>query len=114
MNVRLFQLINHYDPSNGQPDGHGIPLSSDPYSPGKWIDQRPDWNEARMGRGGDPRIMTYASRTPLHEAAKRGSAETVTASSSSVRARTRLAKDYGRRRRKRGTTARATSHVARN
>ena len=69
VNVRLFQLINHYDGSNGQPSGHGVRLSE---FRGRWIDQRPDWNVARWGRAGDPAAMTYASRTALHEAAKRG------------------------------------------
>lgn len=76
VNVRLFQLINHYDGSNGQPSGHGVPLSR--YRD-RWIDQRGDWNVARWGRAGDPKEMTYASRTPLHEAAQRGSADTVAA-----------------------------------
>ena len=76
VNVRLFQLINHYDGSNGQPSGHGVPLSK--YR-GRWIDQRGDWNIARWGCAGDPAEMTYASRTPLHEAAQRGSADTVAA-----------------------------------
>ena len=76
VNVRLFQLINHYDGSNGQPSGHGVPLSK--YR-GRWIDQRGDWNKARWGCAGDPAEMTYASRTPLHEAAQRGSADTVAA-----------------------------------
>ena len=76
VNVRLFQLINHYDGSNGQPSGLGVPLSQ--YR-GRWIDQRGDWNIARWGRAGDPAEMAYASRTPLHEAAQRGSADTVAA-----------------------------------
>ncbi|KAK7247690.1 hypothetical protein SO694_00124043 [Aureococcus anophagefferens] len=76
VNVRLFQLINHYDGSNGQPSGHGVPLSK--YR-GRWIDRRGDWNIARWGRAGDPAEMTYASRAPSHEAAQRGSADTVAA-----------------------------------
>jgi hypothetical protein len=76
VNARLFQLINYLDGSNGQPSGHGVRLSE---FRGRWIDQRPDWNVARWGRAGDPAAMTYASRTALHEAAKRGCAETVAA-----------------------------------
>ncbi|KAH8070630.1 hypothetical protein JL721_5032 [Aureococcus anophagefferens] len=76
VNARLFQLINYLDGSNGQPSGHGVRLSE---FRGRWIDQRPDWNVARWGRAGDPAAMTYASRTALHEAAKRGCAATVAA-----------------------------------
>lgn len=76
VNVRLFQLINHLDICNGRPSGHGVPLAR--YCD-RWIDQCSDWNVARWGRAGDPEAMTYASRTPLHEAAQRGAAETVAA-----------------------------------
>ncbi|KAH8049063.1 hypothetical protein JL722_12063 [Aureococcus anophagefferens] len=48
VNARLFQLINYLDGSNGQPSGHGVRLSE---FRGRWIDQRPDWNVARWGRG---------------------------------------------------------------
>ncbi|KAH8093574.1 hypothetical protein JL720_4715 [Aureococcus anophagefferens] len=75
LNRRLY-LINYLDGSNGQPSGHGVRLSE---FRGRWIDQRPDWNVARWGRAGDPAAMTYASRTALHEAAKRGCAATVAA-----------------------------------
>ena len=60
VNVRLFQLINHYDGSNGQPSGHGVPLSK--YR-GRWIDQRGDWNIARWGCAGDAGVALILELT---------------------------------------------------
>ena len=64
VNVRLFRLINHYDGSNGQPSGNGVPLSKHPYRPGAYIDQRGDWNKCRIGRAGA--FATHANPEP-HE-----------------------------------------------
>jgi len=77
-NTRLFTLLNPWDDSNAQPSVFGEPLSLSPFWPREHIDDDLFWNCAKTGMSCTPfEKMYYSSRSPLHEACKAGSAETV-------------------------------------